>query len=57
MPLTFPTFDSRVEMKRGLDQSEYVKDCIREPWPTFPEELVQAFVIELSDILTLKVEP
>jgi hypothetical protein len=57
MPLTFPTFDSRVEMKRGLDQSEYVKDCIREPWPTFPEELVQAFVIELSAILTLKVEP
>ena len=55
LPMTFPIYDQGVgffELTENHSRSEYAKDCVREPWPAFPEELVQAFVIELSAILS-----
>ena len=54
LPLTLSIFDQGPELKEIYDRPEYVNDCIREPWPSFPEELVQAFLIKLAALLTLR---
>jgi len=54
LPLSFPILGQGFELKEHRERSKYVKDCTREPWPSFPEELVQTFLIKLSALLTLK---
>ena len=52
--MTLPILDQGIgsfELTENHNRSEYAKDCIREPWPAFSEELVYTFVIELSALL------